>query len=821
MHQEYELLLDEMDINDPILLIWALDSILNVALLDPLRAEALNKKLMEKVDLPLTVPLLHAVEARQLLSRVPLGYWKGQEEQLITFSTLNGGDCLDVVAKHLLGLDEARGLSFIKETLDSDGVKANVMVKFKLLKLLHSLESSAAEAFCYDIVDSWEDDPQFFSRDQMTQKSPGWMCFYRLAWRGNHGVVEEIARACLLEANHEDFFSYMEHGESLLLQGDLFSSTLLALKVIFKNGNEFGLSEVWRFFNQSRLFEEVTALFNQQVEGEPIDLGLRGLFIKYGDRIACHRLRRLLATLLVDDAFKEEMTQQRLEDPDASYWESFQLFVLAALLTADRKEDGDFDALDEWGISELLTHVLLTDKDRGRVIEGLESCDRGMVVSVICVALERAKEHSDPRNTLLVMRSLGYPEWLPQLVEMFDEDFERVHTIAMEAIVRTGDEGSAFVRDSFATCAHDKYFKSSLIETVRKMPRPAMVAFLERHFEEALRVNREMTLNLCAKAAWEGALPWLLPRFGKRQIQIDEVCLALAGIHGLDLDAGDVVALGHRSKVADQNRRFGDIFSGKAFDAQDSLELELRCEACGEEAFYDVDRVFSGQDGKHFIGVELQCIGCGEQAFFSPTKRGVFGLNAELMRVIEKHEREGGPSKSVIDISRGFSFGKPMGIVKAVETYRARLTKDPLNAELHLGFGNLLKFCRHYKKSIKHYARCIELQPAMLQAHLGAAQVKEVLGDDNAAFAWLKKGVPYLKRPVFKKDPNFDLSTVLFAYCEMHNTILKRLDLDAEVVFPPLQPEATTVHRGKIGRNAPCPCGSGKKYKKCCAMKKR
>ena len=24
---------------------------------------------------------------------------------------------------------------------------------------------------------------------------------------------------------------------------------------------------------------------------------------------------------------------------------------------------------------------------------------------------------------------------------------------------------------------------------------------------------------------------------------------------------------------------------------------------------------------------------------------------------------------------------------------------------------------------------------------------------------------------------------------------------------------------GEIGRNAPCPCGSGNKYKRCCAMK--
>lgn len=28
--------------------------------------------------------------------------------------------------------------------------------------------------------------------------------------------------------------------------------------------------------------------------------------------------------------------------------------------------------------------------------------------------------------------------------------------------------------------------------------------------------------------------------------------------------------------------------------------------------------------------------------------------------------------------------------------------------------------------------------------------------------------------------------------------------------------EANTVHVEKIGRNDPCPCGSGKKYKKCC-----
>jgi len=38
---------------------------------------------------------------------------------------------------------------------------------------------------------------------------------------------------------------------------------------------------------------------------------------------------------------------------------------------------------------------------------------------------------------------------------------------------------------------------------------------------------------------------------------------------------------------------------------------------------------------------------------------------------------------------------------------------------------------------------------------------------------------------------------------------------------PELPPPVETIKRkdGEIGRNDPCPCGSGKKYKKCCAAK--
>ena len=44
---------------------------------------------------------------------------------------------------------------------------------------------------------------------------------------------------------------------------------------------------------------------------------------------------------------------------------------------------------------------------------------------------------------------------------------------------------------------------------------------------------------------------------------------------------------------------------------------------------------------------------------------------------------------------------------------------------------------------------------------------------------------------------------------------MKRYDFDE-----PYESVTTVVRKGpKVGRNDPCPCGSGKKYKKCCLRK--
>jgi len=54
---------------------------------------------------------------------------------------------------------------------------------------------------------------------------------------------------------------------------------------------------------------------------------------------------------------------------------------------------------------------------------------------------------------------------------------------------------------------------------------------------------------------------------------------------------------------------------------------------------------------------------------------------------------------------------------------------------------------------------------------------------------------------------------------EIEAMIAKALSKSTERSVP-LPPQTTEKHKkSKIGRNAPCPCGSGKKYKRCCLGK--
>lgn len=61
-----------------------------------------------------------------------------------------------------------------------------------------------------------------------------------------------------------------------------------------------------------------------------------------------------------------------------------------------------------------------------------------------------------------------------------------------------------------------------------------------------------------------------------------------------------------------------------------------------------------------------------------------------------------------------------------------------------------------------------------------------------------------------KNDPNSDGLVAIAIQHELdHMNGILTMDHN-------IKPEVTAIQSDKVGRNDPCPCGSGKKYKKCC-----
>jgi hypothetical protein len=88
-------------------------------------------------------------------------------------------------------------------------------------------------------------------------------------------------------------------------------------------------------------------------------------------------------------------------------------------------------------------------------------------------------------------------------------------------------------------------------------------------------------------------------------------------------------------------------------------------------------------------------------------------------------------------------------------------------------------------------------------------KINEVLGTDYTLESLIEKYKPeYLKRKIYSSTSVLYHSTAFSSSIELISELENTVDTEEK--------EPVYVPSGKIGRNDPCPCGSGKKYKNCC-----
>ncbi|HSB82322.1 MAG TPA: SEC-C metal-binding domain-containing protein, partial [Candidatus Methylomirabilis sp.] len=225
-----------------------------------------------------------------------------------------------------------------------------------------------------------------------------------------------------------------------------------------------------------------------------------------------------------------------------------------------------------------------------------------------------------------------------------------------------------------------------------------------------------------------------------------------------------------------------------------------------------------------FILDKIRCKRCGREDDYSLPQRTQLLLMSELALLLERSEQEGvevlqeGPFRFV---RMGLSDGRRLHPRDASQDYERRLASRPDDPELLIGYANVLRLLGEAEKSEAALRRALELDPAAADAYATLGQFAEERGDLAAAEEMYRRVVALGRKARFyrvKARGEF-LGWIEEALVRVQGA---RATHPPEPVSAQARLEALTAKdRGgtKVGRNDPCPCGSGKKYKKCCLPK--
>ncbi|MBU4582692.1 MAG: SEC-C domain-containing protein [Proteobacteria bacterium] len=255
---------------------------------------------------------------------------------------------------------------------------------------------------------------------------------------------------------------------------------------------------------------------------------------------------------------------------------------------------------------------------------------------------------------------------------------------------------------------------------------------------------------------------------------------------------------------------------------REPLEIPLKCRSCRNVYHYTVGKVFVAANGKDtVIEDHIVCKKCGALDHYEVANAGMIAVTARLAlltldRETGKMDRD---EMTVVPIRTVSAFGKEIPLQDLVDQYQKKLRKNPESPELLIGFANALRQIKRREDSVPFYERAIRIDPLAVEGYVSLGEYALEKGDPETAFSHYGKAAEIMDRGHYYRV-TADLDQFKESLLDMLMMVSGRL---GKGLTHPGDPrpvrEAPLPARPAVGRNHPCPCGSGKKYKKCCLLK--
>ena len=533
-----------------------------------------------------------------------------------------------------------------------------------------------------------------------------------------------------------------------------------------------------------------------------------------GDNPMAATIRRLAQ----DSAFLEGLHKKKQRP-------YFFKMLLAVAMQIHRRKRSDFNSLDIPALVRLLTLDLPWDQDPRLLAQVSASLKRrheedGLLP--LMDALERSLGTATASPILAVISNLNDDRLIAPLLHLITLPAAVSHTDTIVAVLipygdKAVDHLSAMIED-----VPDAHF-SAVLSLLEAIASPAAIAVLDAHFDrfwQAVRAELLFTLQQLPDGAWRDRLK---PLVDKGQVNIDKAYLLSTIITDSMTDEDRSLLDRFNVKQLENDAKLESVMAGDVGSfLKGPIDILLRCGSCGEPAFYAVHNIFINPAANKtpYIGDPLVCIHCAKESTFKVTDEGYPTITALLIGLMMIHDdaaRKAAMETCPLKLLPVMVQGRPMDIGDGIDLYQRQMEDDPDNPESIIGLANIYRNTGQSEKAAGLYRQAIQLAPDYIECYHNLAELAKSAGNLDEALNLLEQGMPFLDTARLKDAYNSTTvehmrTAYLFFYDSLKNpethTALQTTQAPVSIDEKRAAP--------KINRNAPCPCGSGKKYKKCC-----
>lgn len=435
---------------------------------------------------------------------------------------------------------------------------------------------------------------------------------------------------------------------------------------------------------------------------------------------------------------------------------------------------------------------------------------------------ERLSDTEDSLGAVHLCRLIGdlqYDTFIPNLLQLLsEEEGDLVVTEAIGALTRFGDLAERALVDAWDGL--DTSQRTAGLEILAYVGGAATVDILVRCFPEMRSGWIEAWCDAAEAVPDARLLDVLATDLKRNHPVIDGTFLLLSTL--LDSDHEQLAAVREReaARTAMSGRQNADWGSDDVQDA--SLSLTLKCAACGDKNVYEVTTIFvspEASDSRPYIADELNCHSCDALDRMELTSEGYLTLMTEMLRVVAIRET-GGTADSPLQFATAKMWdGRMTSLGGAIDHYTEAVAKDPRGFVDMLSLANCYVTVGREKLAASCFRKCLDIEPFSPEAAYGLAVILESDAKWAEAFRVLNRALKHRANWRFFRLADSDRADFDEAFACLYDLVAPGNKRAPRAMYHSGPVEVSRKADVKTGPNAPCPCGSGKKYKKCCGRK--